>query len=101
MPRSIVGLLAALGAVLSAMMGFVHGDLAALVGLGAGLLTGGAAYLALPPFKKNPGSRYSSRDIQRPDWFRLARTNTRGGLGETHSATWCSTSGFNRCFNAA
>jgi hypothetical protein len=48
----MVGLLAALGVVLSSILAFVHGDLTPLVVLGSGTATGLAAYLALPPSKK-------------------------------------------------
>lgn len=52
MPRSTVGLLAALGAILSALVGLVHGNVEALIMLGAGAATGLAAYTALPDNKK-------------------------------------------------
>jgi hypothetical protein len=51
MPRSVVGLLAALGVVLSSLLAFVHGDLTPLVVLGSGTATGLAAVLALPQKK--------------------------------------------------
>src|SRR5215469_940869 len=51
MPRSVVGLLAALGVVLSSLLAFVHGDLTPLVVVGSGTATGLAAYLALPSQK--------------------------------------------------
>jgi hypothetical protein len=47
MPRSMVGLLAALGALMSALVSLVHGDLVPLMVLGAGAATGLAAYEAL------------------------------------------------------
>jgi len=53
MSRRTVGLLAAVGAVLSALVGLVHGDLASIMVAGAGAATGLAAYSALPPLKKN------------------------------------------------
>jgi len=53
MPRSVVGLLAALGVVLSSLLALMHGDLTPLVVLGAGTATGLASYLALPSSKKN------------------------------------------------
>jgi hypothetical protein len=40
MPRSVVGLLAALGVVLSSLLAFVHGDLTPLVILTSGTATG-------------------------------------------------------------
>jgi hypothetical protein len=52
MPRSAIGLLAALGAVLSALVGLTHGDLTPIVILCSGTATGVAAWLALPPPKK-------------------------------------------------
>jgi hypothetical protein len=48
MQRTMVGLLAAAGAVISAMVSFVHGDLAAVLIAGAAGSTGLAACLALP-----------------------------------------------------
>jgi hypothetical protein len=52
MPRSVVGLVAALGVVLSSLLAFVHGDLTPLVVIGSGTATGLAAYLALPSSKE-------------------------------------------------
>jgi hypothetical protein len=52
MPRSTVGLLAALGALMSALVDLTHGQLVPLVVVSAGTATGLAAYLALPPSKK-------------------------------------------------
>lgn len=52
MPRGTVGLLAALGAAMSALVGLVHGDLVPLMILAAGAATGCTAYLALPANKK-------------------------------------------------
>jgi hypothetical protein len=51
MPRSTVGLLAVLGAVMSALIGLAHGQLVPLVVVSAGTATGLAAYLALAPSK--------------------------------------------------
>jgi hypothetical protein len=53
MPRSMVGLLAAVGAAMSALVGLIHGDLVWLALVDAAAATGLAAYLALPPYKKN------------------------------------------------
>lgn len=50
--RSVVGLLAAVAAALSALVGLAHGDLVAVTIAGAGTAGGLAAYLALPPQKK-------------------------------------------------
>jgi uncharacterized membrane protein YuzA (DUF378 family) len=52
MPRSMVGLLAAIGAIMSALVGLTHGDLVSVIISGAGTATGLAAYLALSPSKK-------------------------------------------------
>lgn len=51
MQRTMVGLLAAAGAVISAVVSFVHGDLAAVLIAGAAGSTGLAACLALPSKK--------------------------------------------------
>jgi hypothetical protein len=48
MQRSAVGLLAAFGAIMAALVSFVHGDLEPVAILAAGASTGLAAYLALP-----------------------------------------------------
>jgi hypothetical protein len=53
MPRSTVGLLAALGAAMSALVSLVHGDLMPVMILGASAATGFAAYMPLPSSKKN------------------------------------------------
>jgi hypothetical protein len=52
MSRSMVGLLAAVGAIMSALVGLAHGDLVLTLIAGAGTASGLAAYLALPS-KKN------------------------------------------------
>jgi hypothetical protein len=53
MPRSMVGLLAAVGVTMSALVGLIHGDLAWLTIAVAAAATGLAAYLALPSKKKH------------------------------------------------
>ena len=53
MPRSMVGLLAAVGAAMSALVGLTHGDFAWAALAEASAATGLAAYLALPSTKKN------------------------------------------------
>ena len=53
MPRSMVGLLAAVGAAMSAIVGLAHGDLVWVVLADAAAATGLAAYLALPAEKKD------------------------------------------------
>ena len=52
MPRSMVGLLVAVGAAMSALAGIVHGDFVALVIAHAAAAAGLAAYLTLPDNKK-------------------------------------------------
>ena len=52
MPRSMVGLLAAVGAAMSALVGLVHGDVVMVLITWAATATGLAAYLALPSAKK-------------------------------------------------
>jgi hypothetical protein len=51
MSRSMVGLLAAVGAAISAFASLVHGDLAEAMITVAASATGLAAYLTLPPKK--------------------------------------------------
>jgi hypothetical protein len=53
MRRSMVGLLAAVGAAMSALVALAHGALVWLTMADAAAATGLAAYLALLPFKKN------------------------------------------------
>jgi hypothetical protein len=48
----MVGLLAAVGATMSALVGLTHGDLIPVMIAGAGTASGMAAYLALPSSKK-------------------------------------------------
>jgi len=59
--RSMVGLLAAVGAAMSALVGIVHGDLVWVAIADGATATGLAAYLALPPSKKGlmPKAVYS------------------------------------------
>jgi len=52
MSRSMVGLLAAVGATMSALVGLTHGDLVPVMIAGAGTASGLAACLALPTIKK-------------------------------------------------
>lgn len=51
MPRSIVGLLAAVGAAMSALASLAHGDLIWVAVADAAAATGLASYLALAPTK--------------------------------------------------
>jgi len=60
MPRSMVGLLAAVGAAMSALVGLVHGDLTWVALADAAAATGLAAYLALPSNKKKSSLRLAS-----------------------------------------
>ena len=53
MPRSMVGLLAAVAAAMSALVGLTHGDLVAAIILCASSAAGLEAYAAKPPSKKN------------------------------------------------
>lgn len=52
MPRSMVGLLAAVGTVMSALVASAHGNLVWLVIVDAAMATGLAAYAAAPLQKK-------------------------------------------------
>ncbi len=52
MPRSVVGLLAAVGAAMSALVGFAHSGLVWAVIAEAAAATGLAAYGALLPVQK-------------------------------------------------
>jgi hypothetical protein len=52
MPRTVVGLLAAVGAAMSALAAFAHGDLVWTTIADAAAATGLAAYLALPAKKE-------------------------------------------------
>ena len=54
MPRSMVGLLAAVGATMFALVPFAHGDLIWMTLADAAAATGLADYLALSPTKKDP-----------------------------------------------
>jgi hypothetical protein len=58
MSRSMVGLLAAAGAAMSALVGLVHAGIVPVMIASAGAATGLAAYLALPPQKKSLRFRY-------------------------------------------
>ena len=53
MSRSMVGLLAAVGAAMAALVSLVHGDLTIAMIMGASTSSGLAAYMALPSSKKN------------------------------------------------
>ena len=54
MSRTMVGLLAAAGAVMAALVGGTGGWVEAVLIAFAGTAVGLAAYLALPPSKKSP-----------------------------------------------
>lgn len=66
MPRSMVGLLAAVGTAMSVLVGFVHGGLVWVIIADAAAATGLAAFLALPPNKKK-NSALSKRLILEVD----------------------------------
>ena len=55
MSRSTVGLLAAVGAAMSALVAFAHGNLVWVIIADVATATGLAAYLALPSQKTRPG----------------------------------------------
>jgi hypothetical protein len=56
MPRYMVGVLAAAGATMAALVGLVHGDWVPVMIVGAGTTTGLAACLA-PSAKKDSGQK--------------------------------------------
>jgi hypothetical protein len=64
MPRSVVGLLAAVGAALFALVGFSHGHLAWVMIGDASVATGLASYLALPSTKKVLDVRFTPDPVQ-------------------------------------
>jgi hypothetical protein len=53
MPRAMVGLLAAAGAIMSALVGLTHGHFVAIEIAAAGAATGLAAYMPLLDAEKN------------------------------------------------
>jgi uncharacterized membrane protein YuzA (DUF378 family) len=53
MSRGMVGLLAAVGAIMSALIGVTHSDLIPVIVTGSGVATGLAAYLAASASKKS------------------------------------------------
>ena len=57
MRRTMVGLLAAVGATMAALVSFIHGDSDLVVLLAAGAATGLASYLAVESGKKNSSER--------------------------------------------
>jgi hypothetical protein len=64
MPRSmVVGLLAAVGAIMSAIVGLAHGDLMPAMIACAGAATGVAAYLAASPASKKTFDRLPRRRV--------------------------------------
>jgi hypothetical protein len=56
MPRSVVGLLAAVGVTVSVLDAMVHGALIPADAVVAGLATGLGVYLSLPPKKLSPSN---------------------------------------------
>lgn len=67
MPRILVGLLAAVGSAMSALVAFTHGHLVGLTIADAAAATGLAAYLALPDNKKNLSVGHSPATMPYPD----------------------------------
>jgi hypothetical protein len=63
MARSMVGLLAAVGAAMSALIGLIHGLLVWLVIVAAGLGTGLAAYLTMSASKKTLLMHYGRTSV--------------------------------------
>ena len=63
MPRNMVGLLAAVGTAMSALVAFAHGTLVWVAIADAAAATGLAAYLALLPLQKkhSPGAVLNHR----------------------------------------
>jgi hypothetical protein len=59
MPRSMVGLLTAVGTAMSALVAFAHGSFVWVAIADAAAATGLAAYLALSPIKKSYHYRIS------------------------------------------
>lgn len=62
MPRTMVGLLAAVGAAMAAIVSLAHGDLAGPTIAAVGTVTGTAAFLASPP-PKNLGESESTDKV--------------------------------------
>lgn len=63
MSRSMVGLLAAAGAIMSALVAFTHGDMVPVVLAGAGAATGLASYLAAVQPQKKPSRLAIAKSI--------------------------------------
>ena len=61
MSRTMVGLLAAVGAAMAVLVAFAHGDSVPIMIMSASGATGLAAYLAAPPQKKSSGSLSAGR----------------------------------------
>jgi len=77
MSRILVGLLAAVGATMSALVGLTHGDLVPVMIAVAGTASGLAAYLALPS-RKEPDHTMRSVEAAR-------RSGARRSLAAGHS----------------
>jgi hypothetical protein len=60
MPRTMVGLLAAVGTAMSALAAYAHGDLVWVTILNAATANGLAAYCCAPLFKKNRSWKITS-----------------------------------------
>jgi hypothetical protein len=78
MPRGMVGLLAAVAAAMSAVIGLAHGVLFWAAAVDAAAAAGLAAYLALPPTKKKTRLRYLQILMLR----NLHRLGVHGGASE-------------------
>jgi hypothetical protein len=72
MPRGMVGLLAAVGAIMSALIGFTHGDLIPVIITACGTGTGLAAYLAASPQKKAIAKCKCKNHSSYRRWVRIA-----------------------------
>jgi hypothetical protein len=87
MPRSMVGLLAAVGAAMFALVAFAHGVLTWVIIVSAAAATGLAAFLALPP-KKNSQVRFETAELgERADQSRRDFFDRRTGRRRT-SRVW-------------
>jgi len=85
MPRSIVGLLAAIGATMFALAAFAHGDLTWLTIADGAAATGLVGYLTAPATKKGSSTRQTrqtrpNRRIRLMRWTRVTPRPTAGPL---------------------
>ena len=69
MPRSMVGLLAAVGTAMSVFAGLAHADVAlATIAVVAGAASGSAAYLSLPRKKVLDFYKKQTKALHSPEW---------------------------------